>query len=75
MTYKFVMNIAKLRRNKSMTQAQLADKMGVTQGYISRMEFNFLRDSLPNGQVMYKLSQALGAPFEQLFTVVKDDGQ
>lgn len=75
MTYKFVMNIAKLRRKKSMTQAQLADKMGVTQGYISRMELNFLRDSLPNGQVMYNLSQALGAPFEQLFTVVKDDGQ
>lgn len=56
-------NIRKLREEKGMSQAELADKVGVTQSMIARYE-TYVK--VPNIQTSVKLAKALGTTCEKL---------
>ena len=56
--------IRRLRTRRKLTQAQLAKRAGVTQGYVARLEGEpALNPSLPT---LRKLAKALGVPLASL---------
>ena len=64
-------NVERIRRERGLTQEQLADKSGFSQQYISGLERG-LRN--PTVVTLYELSQALGVAPVLLITVHPDDG-
>ena len=56
-------NIRKLREEKGMSQAELADKVGVTQSMIARYE-TYVK--VPNIQTSVELAKVLGTTGEKL---------
>ena len=56
--YAIAMEIVALREKLHMTQAQLAEKTGIDQGDISRIERG---SSLPNEKTLLRIADALGA--------------
>lgn len=62
-----MMNVAKLREEKHLTQKALADLTGVTQGFIWQIENGI---SNPSVDTLKKLAAALGCTIDEL---VKSD--
>jgi transcriptional regulator with XRE-family HTH domain len=56
--------IWRLREREDMTQEQLAQKAGVTQGYIAQLEGGLRRN--PSLPTLKKLARALGVPVTEL---------
>jgi transcriptional regulator with XRE-family HTH domain len=56
--------IRRLRERQDMTQAALAKKVKVTQGYISQLEAGTRRE--PGAKVAIRLAKALGVPVTEL---------
>jgi XRE family transcriptional regulator of biofilm formation len=52
--------IQKVRQSKSMTQRDLADKAGVTQGYIAQIEMGAKKN--PSLAVLQRIAKALRVP-------------
>lgn len=63
--------IRELRKSESLTMQELADKVGVTQGYISQIERGLIDPSL---SVVRKISEVLEVPIISLFAD-DNDGQ
>ncbi|MDR1271868.1 MAG: helix-turn-helix domain-containing protein [Clostridiales Family XIII bacterium] len=59
-------NIRKLRKDKGMTVSALADKIGMTTAYVSKVERGLIEPSLP---VLRKVTEALDVEMVYLFTV------
>lgn len=56
----YKLNIKKYRILKNMTQEELANKSGLTQSYIAKLEKdNIIRDKHPNLATLEKISDAL----------------
>lgn len=60
---KTIVNVERRRRELKLTQAQLADKAGVTQGAISMIE---LGKRVPSLDVIIKIASALGCTVNDL---------
>jgi len=56
--------VRRLRKARNMTQAELAKKAGVTQGYISRLEAG--TKTALGARVALRLADALGVSMEEL---------
>jgi transcriptional regulator with XRE-family HTH domain len=56
--------IRRLRERQNMTQAQLAKKVKVTQGYISQLEAGTKKEL--GAKVAVRLAEALGVPVTEL---------
>jgi transcriptional regulator with XRE-family HTH domain len=65
----FGKKLRKIRRDRDMTQEQLAEAIGVTMAFISRMERGRHGASFDNIQ---KLAEVLGVEVEELFHFPKD---
>lgn len=65
----FGVNIARLRKEKNMTQKELADKLGVNKQTISNIEKG---EGYPTFKNLEKLSQILNANAIQLFGTMKE---
>ena len=63
--------IRDLRKQAGMTQDELADRGGLTQSHLSRLEKG---DHSPNGATLAKLARALGVPDSTFQPVVADGG-
>ena len=63
MASKMVKTIKRLRRERGLTQQQLAVKAGVSLGYLSRLEVD-MHD--PRLSTLRKLAKALGVPVTEL---------
>lgn len=59
----FEKNLKELREQKNLTQYELAQLVGVTQGAIAQFE---LGSSLPNIKTAVRIADALGVTCEQL---------
>ncbi|MCR4939623.1 MAG: helix-turn-helix domain-containing protein [Treponemataceae bacterium] len=57
-------NLRKLRRNRELTQAELAEKAQVSEDTIKSIE---LARSWPSGNTLARISEALGIDVHQLF--------
>lgn len=55
---RLAIEIARLRQDKKLTQAQLAAKMGVTQQFVARLENS--ESTMPSLRTLGRLAQALG---------------
>jgi DNA-binding XRE family transcriptional regulator len=55
---RLAIEIASLRREKRITQAQLAAKMGVTQQFVARLENS--EKTMPSLRTLTRLAEALG---------------
>jgi transcriptional regulator with XRE-family HTH domain len=62
-------NILELRKRRGWTQAELAERVGVSQATVSSWE----RDVQPSAGSTYKLAQVLGCTMEDLFTIPDQD--
>ena len=60
---RFAVRLRTLRLNKNLTQAALAKKVGVTRGYLARLEMG--RHDPPLSRLR-KLAKALGVPLAEL---------
>ena len=60
-----VNKIKDIRREKGMTQEELAQKSGVSRGTICALESNSLRNTSTN--VLVKLANALGVSIDEIF--------
>ena len=65
----FGKKLRKIRRDRDMTQEQLAEAIGVTMAFISRMERGRHGPSFDNLQ---KLAEVLGVKVEELFQFPED---
>jgi transcriptional regulator with XRE-family HTH domain len=61
---KISVTIRRLREEQGMTQAQLAKRAKVTQGYISQVEMGTIQDI--GAKVAVRLAKALGVPVTRL---------
>ena len=55
--------IRKLRKQKKMTQMELAEMTGYSRNQIQRVESAYV---VPNIGILYDISEALGVPIEKL---------
>ncbi len=62
------MNLKNVRKNKNLTQKELAAKLNLDQSTISKYEKNII---LPNIMILKKLAQVLGCSVDEL---LKDTG-
>jgi DNA-binding XRE family transcriptional regulator len=62
---RLAVEIAFLRREKNLTQAQLAAKMGVTQQFVARLENS--ESTMPSLRTLTKLASALGRRLQVSF--------
>jgi transcriptional regulator with XRE-family HTH domain len=58
------MELQRMRKARQMSQAQLAEAVGVTQGYISHLELGMKKN--PSIRVLSKIAKALDVPVEDL---------
>jgi transcriptional regulator with XRE-family HTH domain len=61
----FGRRLRQLRRQKDLTQEQLAEAVGVSVEFISNMERGV---NAPSFETLEKLAEALGVPVEELFS-------
>jgi DNA-binding XRE family transcriptional regulator len=66
---KFGKKLRRIRRDRDMTQEQLAEAIGVTLDFISRMERGLDAASF---ETLDKLAKALGVPVSELFQFPED---
>lgn len=59
--------VRKHRREANLTQAKLAEMIGVTAGYIAKIEINH---QLPSGKTIIKIADALRIEGKELFATV-----
>jgi hypothetical protein len=62
-------NIARLRRDKDLTQQDLADRLGVSRVMLNRVETG---KSSPGSELLYSIADALGVPTDFLRQVPLD---
>lgn len=62
---KLGLNIAYYRKDKGLSQFELADEIGISRVHMSRIENNDCAVSL---DVIFKISKFLGVPLNELFT-------
>jgi transcriptional regulator with XRE-family HTH domain len=62
-TKKLGENVARLRREKELTQEQLSERMGIVKQNISRLERGGVN---PTAYFIFKLSKALEVPVEEI---------
>lgn len=60
-----VNRVAEYRKEKGMSQAELAEKAGISRPYLSQIETQ--TQQVVSNAVMFKLAQALGVSFEHIF--------
>ena len=60
----FGKRLRKIRRNQDLTQAQLAETIGVTMEFVSLLERG---QTSPSFETLDKLAKALGVPVSELF--------
>ena len=53
-------NILAARSEASLTQAEVALRMGTTQSAVARLENNLIRGTLPSGRTLARYAEALG---------------
>jgi transcriptional regulator with XRE-family HTH domain len=58
--------VKRVREKRGMTQAELAKKARLTQGYVSKLEAGAQRN--PSGAVLKRLAKALGVPVTELLS-------
>lgn len=58
--------IRKVRRQRGMTQSELADRIGLSRAYLSQIENNRHE---AGGWLMLKIADQLGATVEELFEI------
>jgi transcriptional regulator with XRE-family HTH domain len=56
--------IVKLRRKQGLSQAQLAEKLNITQGAVSQWEMGL---SKPKSEILPELAKALDCTIDELF--------
>lgn len=56
-------SVERLRKEKGLTQVELAAKLGVSQGAVSMIERG---DRMPSMKMLLKLSEVLGVSIEEL---------
>lgn len=56
--------IVKLRRKQGLSQAQLAEKLNITQGAVSQWEMGL---SKPKSEILPELAKALNCTIDELF--------
>ena len=54
-------NLAMLRKEKGLTQAELAERIGAEKGYISRIERGLI---VPSVSTLYRIASAMGLTVE-----------
>ncbi len=65
-----------LREEHGLTQEQLAEKSGLTRGYISRMEAGDYREDSPSIRTLQKIAEGLSVPLELILNkagITKED--
>jgi len=60
--------LRKARLRKGITQAKLAEKIGYTQAYISKIESDFIK---PNPYIRARIARALGTKVSEIFPKIK----
>lgn len=60
--------IKSLREEKSLTQELLAQKAGLTRGYISRLEAGDYTDGSPTVKTLQKIAEGLSLPIELILS-------
>lgn len=68
--------IKSLREEKQLTQEQLAEKAGLTRGYISRLEAGDYTDGSPTIKTLQKIAEGLFLPLEFILNkagITKED--
>lgn len=67
---KFSINVKKLRKRAKLSQAELAEKVGVSQVSVCMYE---LETAMPNPATLVRLARALGVTVEELVEVGYDE--
>ncbi len=62
--------IIKLRRKQGLSQAQLAEKLNITQGAVSQWEMGL---SKPKSEILPELAKALNCTIDELFKENSDE--
>lgn len=57
--------IRKIRRDMEMTQDELAEKVGISQQYLSKLERNLIPN--PAGEIMLRIAEEFNMPVESIF--------
>ena len=63
--------VAKLRRERKLSQQELAKRVGVHQSFISKMESG--EQANPNAEIVKNLAKALGCTADYLVGMYEDD--
>lgn len=63
--------IVKLRRKQGLSQAQLAEKLNITQGAVSQWEMGL---SKPKSEILPELAKALDCTIDELFKKDEEGG-
>lgn len=64
-------NVTRLRRAKELTQVELAEKVGVSEVMINRIEKG---KSTPGAELLFSLADILGVPADNLRQLPVDNG-
>lgn len=64
--------IVKLRRKQGLSQAQLAEKLNITQGAVSQWEMGL---SKPKSEILPKLAKVLDCTIDELFKKDEEEGR
>ncbi len=64
-------NVARLRKSKKLTQVQLAEKVGISEVMLNRIERGH---SSPGAELLYSLADALGVTTDKLRQLPLDNG-
>jgi putative transcriptional regulator len=60
-------NLTRIRKEKGLTQEELADKIGVAKQNISRIE---RYGAMPTAYTLHKISKALDVPVDEFFNTI-----
>jgi transcriptional regulator with XRE-family HTH domain len=61
--YKIARTIHRIRKEKGLTQEQLAEKLGISLTYMGRLEIG---QRIPNLRMLYRIAEILGVPVRDL---------
>ena len=73
---KLIHVIKTLREEKNLTQEELAQKAGLTRGYISRLEAGDYTEGSPSINTLQKIAEGLSIPLEHILNragITKED--
>jgi len=62
------LRLKRTRLKKSITQDELAKKIGYTQAYISKIENGYIK---PNPYIRFRIAKALGTKVSEVFPKIK----